>query len=179
MFDIRRRLLLCCGIKDFIIFLNGSLTGDIINSSFSEVSSVINIKGGETTQTGRQAFPGDYEYNGLTGSEAIYAWAAAAGHQNVRVYANGDGFICEWSSTRRVGGSLTIGTYDFKKYKTLKFTVSDYSGKGTLTVENLTKEINANGDYSVDIKALKGTYDLKFSSDSVSGYSVNNVYLEG
>lgn len=182
----RRRLLLSLSkIKDFIIFDTALRAGSVLSSSYSQISvgGYISIKGTtkNTTKKETRLFSGDV-YSSMSevlaslGTQRDYVTGTSTqvsdGHVTYIVYLS----IPE---TTHIGGSFTIGSYDFTKYKMLKFTVASYAASGSLSFGSETIKITAAGEYSVDIKDLEGSFDIKLSSDSSNGYTVNNVYLAG
>ena len=183
----RRRLLLSLSkIKDFIIFDTALREGSVLSSSYSQISvgGYISVKGTtkSTTSNTTRRYSGD-SYSSMAevlaslGSQRDYVTGTStqvseSGHVTYIVYLS-------IPKITHVGGNFTMGSYDFTKYKTLKFTVASYAASGSLSFGSETIRITAAGVYSIDIKDLEGTFDIKFSSDSSSGYTVNNVYLEG
>lgn len=183
----RRRLLLSLSkIKNFIIFDTALRAGSVLNSSYSQISvgGYISIKGTtiSTTKKTTSRYSGDV-YSSISevldslGSMGDYVTGTSmqtseSGHVT---------YIVHFSipQTTHVGGNFTLGSYDFTKYKTLQFTVVSYAGRGSVSFGDKTVNITASGVYSIDIKDLEGTFDIKFSSDSSNGYTVNNVYLAG
>ena len=183
----RRRLLLSLSkIKNFIIFDTALRAGSVLSSSYSQISvgGYISIKGTtiSTTEKTTRRYSGDV-YSSMSevlaslGSQRDFVTGTStqvseSGHVTYIVHLS-------IPQTTHVGGNFTIGSYDFTKYKTLKFTVASYAASGSLSFGSETIRITAAGEYSVDIKDIEGSFDIKLSSDSSNGYTVKNIYLEG
>lgn len=182
MIDRRRLLLSIAGIKNFIIFDTALRAGSVLDSLHAQISvgGYMSIKGTTVTSSNTVGYSGDV-YSSM--SEVL----ASLGSQRDYVtktftQTNSQGhttYFVVFTTSRNIGGSLEIGSYDFTKYKKLKFTVVSYAAGGSLSFGSESIKITAAGEYSVDIKDLKGAFNLKFSSNGESGYTVNNVYLEG
>lgn len=192
MMDIRRRMLLNLKIKDFIIFLNGILEGEVKDvSSESSKDSYLNIKGHQYYHEGDKRQYSVLKSDCSTTSEAIdyvkqiignttgYTFSCMDGGNNWYVYA----LNTLTAGYKTESGYITIGSYDFTKYKTLRFTVTNYSSKGSVSFGDISKEIVNAGEYEIDIKVYEGEFDITFNSDSangrVDGYSISNIYLKG
>jgi hypothetical protein len=207
--EYRRRMLFSqLGINKFIIFLDELLAGEIIENVDSDIySERINVKGHEKYDSGRafadyfkyavdasgnirydvpmntkSSLESAYEARGYTQSASGEPWtfyvidpgSGAQGESNTwRVYYYG------YPKTWKYPGHIIIGHYDFTKYKKLKFTVDKYEGSGSISFGDNIEEVSAAGEYSIDIKECEGIFDIKFRSDSSTGFAVNNVYLEG
>lgn len=197
----RRALLSQLGVKRFVIFLNELLEGEVLSSSYSEISNNrINVKGTTTTNSGEhsQSYFKYYqepdagkihydkpihtleslrkmfsEYTESNSKEPGTFYIVDAGENTWRVHW----FTAETTSDS--AGSIVIGAYDFTKYKTLHFTVDNFKKTGTVSCSEVSIEVTANGSYVMDIKSCKGDYNILFTSSGSSGFSVNNVYLEG
>ncbi|MBQ2741916.1 MAG: hypothetical protein IJA06_03775 [Oscillospiraceae bacterium] len=190
MIERRRLLLSLARIKNFMIFDTDLRAGEVCGNSYSEIysGSYIRVVGGRVkndrtrelrfsysvyTETEALDYVKNELYNGnLTGLSISITSRTSTGF-TITVVNTLE------SEYRNVSGYITIGSYDFTKYKKLKFTVASYTAGGSVSVGSKSVEITAAGEYSVDINDLKGAFDIKFSSDGVNGYTVNNVYLEG
>lgn len=191
MIDRRRLLLSLTRIKNFIIFDTALQAGEVIKESYAQISI-----GGYIKVVGSTAGNPNYKRI-LPFSYSVYTEAEALNYVINDLY-NGNttglsisitsrsstGFIITVINTFAdptvpVSGYITLGSYDFTKYKTLKFTVASYAAGGSVSFGDKTENITAVGEYAIDIKDCEGNYDIKFSSDGTNGYTVNNVYLEG
>lgn len=168
-----------------MIFLNQLLAGSVIdNVSSSSISSgYINIKGYKTeSTTNTVGYSGDV-YSGIDeildslGSQASYVTKTSA--QTNPETGHTTYYITFTRPGSTYGGNLTIGSYDFTKYKKLFFTVYNYQGSGSVSFGSFSQEITAAKTYCIDIKSYQGNFNIKFSNNGINGYSVNNVYLEG
>lgn len=181
MMDLRRRMLMDL-LRKLVIFNTTLRAGEIIESSYSEInldSGCIDVKGKKVIESRVLPYDAD-EYTEeearaaaeADGYEVDYCQIMAdeeSGGSTIHVYCR---------KTFSYSGYIQIGSYDFAKYNTLKFTVTNYSGSGSITFGDVSEPITADGEYSIDIENYEGSFNIKFSSDDVSGYSVNNIYLE-
>jgi hypothetical protein len=199
----RRRMLLSQlgRLGRFMIFYNGWLRGDIKDSEHSEIGSrCIDVKGYRNFDVKHNSkgyfkyyqepdsgpihydkpmntvasLTEEYQAMGYTYSTSKQAWTFHIEDTDENT------LTVHWYTdlVSHYPGFITIGSYDFTKYKTLNFTVEEYQGKGTVSFGDFSEEITAIGSYSINVKDYKGDFNIKFSSDSSSGYSVNNVYLD-
>ena len=178
----RRRILLgAIKVKSLIIFLNGLLQGSVTSSSsYSGITSgLINVKGHTTSSEGTRSQ--SFAYSAWSSATEVEMYLIGLGRQNVSVVDTGNDYRATWTVTTYTGhsGSISIGSYDFTKYKTLNFTITNYSGSGTVSFGGVSQNITSDGVYSIDIENYQGNYSITFSCDESSGYSVNNIYLEG
>ena len=195
--------------------------GEIITNSYSNISNkgYIDVCGGTYTTGGKpksQGYAanwyGDEEVWTAEDAKAAYAkqhglsedqvesvvTTNSNGHTSITVKVKDD--VSFSTSTQSTGGSIILGSYDLTEYKTLKFTVKEYSGGGYFILnQNAIKSkypwekwnsssgtdigekisINEKKEYLIDIKNYTGIYNLKFVSNSTSGFKIINVYLEG
>ena len=205
----RRMLLSQLGIKRFIIFLNELLAGDIIKKEHAEIidnehaedsSGYIDVKGYHNSDTVHNYKPyfkyhqdadGTIHYDivmntveSLTQEYTKSGYTLSTSKEPWTFYitdTDENTLTVHWftDTGRYFPGFITIGSYSFTGYKTLNFTVEEYKGAGTISFGDFSQVIDAVGVYSINIKDYDGSFDIKFGSDSFSGYSVNNVYLEG
>lgn len=208
--DRRRLMMGNRKIPDFIIFDGTLKAGRVLGKSYSSISSAgyINICGGSRTVSNVRKF--SFAYPLYTKAD-INDYLAELGYskdqenaglidihvgdpqyhdQPVDEYREGTIYVTVTdnlidSSSYEVKGYLTIGNYDFNKYKKLKIQVSSAPGSGTLTILNssnnnvLTQSIYSSGEYSIDIKNLNAVYSLKFESSGKDGFNIRKIYLEG
>lgn len=213
MSDLDRRRLMMGSrkIPDFIIFDGTLKAGRVLGKSYSSISSAgyINICGGSRTVSNvrKLSFPyplyteaeiNDYVENTLgygkdeqnAGYVSVSISKVQYHDQPVDEYREGTVYVTITdnlidSSNYEVKGYLTIGNYDFNKYKKLKIQVSSAPGSGTLTILNgsnnnvLTQNIYSSREYSIDIKNLNAIYSLKFESSGKDGFNIRKIYLEG
>ena len=178
--DRRRMLLSLSKIGKLIIFDKALQAGSVISSSYSEISSgYINVKGGAVETENTVGYSGDV-YSSM--NEVLESLGSQRDYV-VRTYTQTSGghttYYVVFKRTALRSGYLELGSYDFSKYKTLKFSITNYKASGSVSFGDEKEAIASAGTYSIDIKDRKGNYNIKFSSDSVNGYSVNNIYLEG
>lgn len=211
MSNLERRRLLSNDkrIEDFIIFDTSLKAGEIITNSYSNISNkgYIDVSGGTYTTGGKKSKSYALNWGGdetvWTKEEAEEAFKEQYGVTEIKSSVSSDGQSVRITtetpiSTHSTGGSIILGSYDFTKYKTLKFTVTSYNGAGYFILNqnakkgsfwgwgssngtDIGKQISINGkkEYLIDIKNYTGIYNLKFVSNSTSGFKIINVYLEG
>lgn len=181
MMNLRRRMLMDL-LRKLVIFNTTLRAGEIIDSSYSEInldSGCIDVKGERVAEN---------EYIDLSTADYTEAGAIAyvedvlGGHNvksGVTINSSGDEvYRVFYDVYRSYFGYIEIGSYNFTKYNMLKFTVTNYSGSGSIAFGDVSEPITADGEYSINIENYEGNFNIKFNSDDVSGYSVNNIYLE-
>ena len=188
-FKVRRRILLSAK-RDFIIFQAGEglLEGSVKNNSgYSSISSNYLSIQGSTEYVPPSVRSMNFSYSAWTEAEAISYVADLYGGGDgysigitdrtdhgftITIIENGDGYYVS------VAGYITIGSYDFTKYKILKFNIANFQGAGKLTCGGKTLAINGAGEYLFDIEDMYSVYDLKFECNAKEGYVVTSIALE-
>lgn len=172
-------------IRPFVIFDTALRAGSVISKTdyVTTGTGYIVVKGySESYETTKSQ---GFSYPTWSSADEVEAYLISLGRQNVSVTTryNSDGSIAGFTGhyTTTVHnyypGSISIGSYDFTKYKTLTFRVTSYSGSGKIAFGSFSQNITSAGEYAVNIESYQGNYDITFSCDSSSGFSVNDVVL--